>query len=190
MRLLKENLRKHITLSEEELDVICDYFEPRYIGKGEFLLSQGNICRYEGFVLEGCFRIYSLDDKGNENVLYFAVQDWWLIDIDSFMNNLPSSLNIQALENSKVLLISKSSKETLYRQLPIVERLFRIMSQKALVAWQRRLIRNHTLTAKERYNHFVQTYTNISSKITDRQIASYLGITHEFLSKIKKNSSQ
>ena len=102
------------------------------------------------------------------------------------MNNIPSNLNIQALENSKVLLISKSSKDALYKQLPIVERLFRIMAQKALVAWQRRLIRNHTLTAKERYYHFIQTYSNISSKLTDRQIASYLGITHEFLSKIKK----
>lgn len=188
MNILKEHLKRHVTLSAEELDTICDYFEPRHVEKGDFLLSQGNICRYEGFVLEGCFRVYSLDDKGNENVLYFAVQDWWLIDIDSFMNAIPSDLNFQALENSEVLLISKSSKETLYRQLPIVERLFRIMSQKALVAWQRRLIRNHTLTAKERYNHFIQTYSDISSKLTDRQIASYLGITHEFLSKIKKTT--
>jgi hypothetical protein len=102
------------------------------------------------------------------------------------MNQIPSNLNIQALEDSKVLLINKEDKLTLYNSLPIVEKLFRIMSQKALVSWQRRLIRNHSFTAKERYFHFIKTYPDICSKLTDKQIAAYLGIRHEFLSKIKK----
>ena len=108
------------------------------------------------------------------------------MDIDSFMNHKPSDLNIQALEDSKVLIISQKDKSTLYNSVPLAEKFFRIMFQKSVVAWQRRLIRNHSLTAKERYCHFIAKYPEIASKLTDRQTSSYLGITHEFLSKIKK----
>lgn len=186
--LLKRHIKNTIEISNEDLNTICSYFKPSIIKKKEFLLMQGRIFKFEGFVLEGCFRIFSIDKKGNENTLHFAAKDWWLMDIDSFMNQTPSSLNIQALENSKVLLISRTDKLALYESVPIVEKLFRVMSQKAIVAWQRRLIRNHSQTAKERYHYFTNTYPNIASKLTDKQIASYLGITHEFLSKIKKQS--
>ena len=186
--LLKENIRKNIQISSEDLDEVCSYFKPSIINKKDFLLTQGSIYKFEGFVLEGCFRIFTIDKKGNENTLYFAAKDWWLMDIDSFMNQTPSNLNIQALEDSKVLLINRSDKLKLYESLPILEKLFRVMSQKALVAWQRRLISNHCETAKERYYNFISTYPDIVSKVTDKQIASYLGITHEFLSKLKKRS--
>lgn len=112
------------------------------------------------------------------------------MDVDSFMHQTPSELNIQALEDSKVLLINKFNKELLYSQLPVMEKLFRIMSQEAVIAWQRRLMRNHRLTAKERYQHFTETYPFIASKLTDKKISNYLGITPEFLSKIKKSSNK
>ena len=186
--LLEQNIKKNIHLSNEDLTTVSNYFKPLDLKRKEFLLTQGSICKFEGFVVDGCFRVFTLDKKGNENTLYFAAKDWWLMDIDSFMNQTASNLNIQALEDSKVLLISRKEKVSLYESLPIVEKLFRIMSQKALVSWQRRLIRNHSFTAKERYFHFIETYPDISSKLTDKQIAGYLGISHEFLSKIKKNS--
>jgi CRP-like cAMP-binding protein len=184
--LLKQTIKKNIQISDHDLELFCSHFKPYSIKKKDFLLRQGSIYRFEGFVLEGCFRIFTIDEKGNENTLYFAARDWWLMDIDSFMNQTPSKLNIQALENSKILLINRYDKLSLYNSLPIVEKLFRVMSQKAIVAWQRRLIRNQSQTAKERYYYFVNTYPNIASKLTDKQIASYLGITHEFLSKLKK----
>lgn len=184
--LLKQNIEKSVQFSKTELANFCSYFKPKTIQKKEFLLTQGSICKFEGFVIEGCFRVFILDKKGNENTLYFAIKDWWLMDIDSFMNQKPSNLNIQALEDSKVLIINRTDKLKVYNSIPSAEKLFRIMSQKAIVAWQRRLISNHCQTAKERYHDFVTTYPNIVSKITDKQIASYLGITHEFLSKIKK----
>ena len=108
------------------------------------------------------------------------------MDIDSFMNQTPSNLNIQALEGSKILIINRTDKLSLYKTIPSVEKLFRVMFQKALVAWQRRLVSNHCQTAKERYHIFTKSYPHVASKLTDKQIASYLGITHEFLSKIKK----
>lgn len=184
--LLKQHINKTLNLSTKELDLVCNYFKLQYFKKKEFLLTQGSICKFEGFVVEGCFRVFTLDKKGNENTLYFAAKDWWLMDIDSFMNQTASDLNIEALEDSKVLLIGRQDKIALYESLPVVEKLFRIMFQKGLVSWQRRLVRNHCFTAKERYFHFIDSYPNIASKLTDKQIAGYLGISHEFLSKIKK----
>ncbi|WP_044210297.1 Crp/Fnr family transcriptional regulator [Flammeovirga sp. OC4] len=184
--LLKQNINKHVQFSASELEEFCKYFQLKTFKKKEHLLKQGDVCKFEGFVLNGCFRIFTLDQKGSDNTLYFAARDWWLMDNDSFMHQNPSHLNMQALEDSEVLMISRTDKLMLYEKLPIVEKLFRVMSQKALVAWQRRLIRNHCETAKERYQNFLSTYPSIASKITDKQMASYLGITHEFLSKIKK----
>jgi len=184
--LLKQNIERNLQFLPSELEMICSYFKPLAIKKKDYLLRQGRIFRYEGFVTEGCFRIFTIDKKGNENTLYFGAKDWWLMDIDSFMNQSPSDLNIQALEDSHVLLINRTDKLALYESIPGMEKLFRVMSQKALVAWQRRLIRNHSQTAKERYVYFLDQYPDIASKISDKQIASYLGITHEFLSKIKR----
>ncbi|WP_289036925.1 Crp/Fnr family transcriptional regulator [uncultured Zobellia sp.] len=185
--LLIKHIEKNAQLSKAEQEVFCSFFHTKSIERKEFLLQQGQVCKFEGFVTEGCFRVFTLDKKGNENTLYFAVKDWWLMDIDSFMNQIPSDLNIEAIEDSKILLINRQDKLALYNSLPVAEKIFRIMFQKGLVSWQRRLVRNHCLTAKERYLHFIQTYPEISSKLTDKQIAGYLGIRHEFLSKIKKS---
>ncbi|AWV99287.1 Crp/Fnr family transcriptional regulator [Arcticibacterium luteifluviistationis] len=184
--LLKQNINNLVEMSEEDMDVFTSYFKPRILQKKDFLLRQGNVAKFEGFVVEGCFRVFTIDEKGNENTLYFAASDWWLMDIDSFMNQTPSNLNIQALEDSKILIINRTDKLSLYETIPSVEKLFRVMFQKALVVWQRRLVSNHCQTAKERYHIFIESYPHIASKLTDKQIASYLGITHEFLSKIKK----
>ncbi|MGP1993539.1 Crp/Fnr family transcriptional regulator [Zobellia laminariae] len=184
--LLIRNIDEDGQFSKTQQEEFCAYFQSKTITKKTFLLEQGEVCKWEGFVLDGCFRIFTIDKNGNENTLYFAAKNWWLMDIDSFMNHKPSDLNIQALEDSKVLLISQKDKLTLYNSIPVAEKLFRVMFQKSIVAWQRRLVRNHSLTAKERYAHFIGSYPEIASKLTDRQTSSYLGITHEFLSKIKK----
>ncbi|WP_343329449.1 Crp/Fnr family transcriptional regulator [Polaribacter staleyi] len=184
--LLIKHIDKNAKFSKIEKEAFCNHFLLKSIKKKEFLLQQGQVCKFEGFVVEGCFRIFTIDKKGNEYTLYFGAKDWWLMDIDSFMNQKPSDLNIQALEDSKVLIIHKKDKLSLYNSVPLAEEFFRVMFQKSIVAWQRRLIRNHSLTAKERYCYFIAHYPDIASKLTDRQTSNYLGITHEFLSKIKK----
>lgn len=187
--LLKENIKKYTRFSDEELKTYCSYFKPKSVSKKEFLLKQGEKCGFEGFVTKGCFRLFSIDQEGDEHVLYFAATDWWITDVDSFTNQTPAYLSIQALEDSEVLVIGKADKERLYNEMPKVEKLFRIMTQKTLVALQRRLIQNHRFTAEERYDYFISTYPEIARKLTNRQIAAYLGITHEFVSKIRKKIS-
>lgn len=187
--LLKQHILKQIDLTDDEFEIFSKSFYPKTIRKKEYLLEQGSVCKFEGYVTKGCFRVFTLDNDGKEHVLYFAIQDWWITDIDSFTNQIPSFLSIQALEDSEVLLIDKIDKEQLYKDLPAVQMLFRIMTQKTLVALQRRMISNHSETADDRYLNFIAKYPNIAQKLTNIQLASYLGISHEFLSKIRKKTT-
>ena len=186
---LKDHFLKNVTFTPDELGTITANYKEKKVAKGEYVLRRGEICSFEGYVVEGCFKIFVIDAKGDEKVLYFAARDWWVMEIDSFANQTPSDLYIQAIEDSTLLVISRKDKERLYHEMPKVERLFRIMSQKAVAAWQKRLVRNHTMNAEERYHHFVTTYPKITELVTNKLIASYLGITQEFVSVIRKRRS-
>jgi len=184
--LIKKNIIKHIALSEEETEAFCSLFQQKLIGKKSFLLRAGEICRFEGFVNKGLFRVYHIDQNGFEQILYFAAENWWITDIDSFTNGMPSQLYIEAIEDSEVLLISKKDKEFAYTNLPKIEKLFRVMTQKTHVALQRRMIDNLSKTADQRYLDFMEKYPELFQRLSNLQIAAYLGISHEFLSKIRK----
>jgi CRP-like cAMP-binding protein len=184
--LLKHNISKNITLSEKEVEDFCGLFRQKKIKKKHFLLNEGEVCKFEGFVTKGLFRIYHIDTNGFEQILYFAIENWWITDIDSFTNEKPSQLFIEALEDSEVLLISKKDKEFAYKNLPKVEKLFRVMTQKTHAALQRRMIDNLSKTADQRYIDFIEKYPQLFQRLTNLQIAAYLGISHEFLSKIRK----
>jgi CRP-like cAMP-binding protein len=184
--LLKKNIQKHITLSDKELKAFCDLFHNKIVKKKTFLLKEGEVCGFEGFVTKGLFRVYHIDQNGFEQILYFAMENWWITDIDSFTNEKPSQLFIEALEDSEVLFINKRDKELAYAKLPMIEKLFRVMTQKTHVALQRRMIDNLSKTADQRYLDFIEKYPSLNNRLTNLQIAAYLGISHEFLSKIRR----
>jgi len=184
--LLKHNILKHITLSTKELENFCILFNQKDVKKKQFLMREGEVCKFEGFVTKGLFRVFHIDSNGFEQVLYFAQENWWITDIDSFTNETPTQLYIQALEDSQVLLISKKDKELAYINIPKIEKLFRIMTQKTHIALQQRMIDNLSKTADQRYVDFIQKYPNLFQRLTNVQIAAYLGISHEFLSKIRR----
>lgn len=184
--LLKRNIAAHILLSENETEEFCNLFEQKSIPKKSFLLREGEVCKFEGFVTKGLFRVYHIDKSGFEQILYFAAENWWIADIDSFTNETPSQLFIEALEDSEVLVISKKNKEFAYANLPKIEKLFRIMTQKTHVALQRRIIDNLSKTAESRYIEFTEKYPQLTQRLSNIQIAAYLGITNVFLSNIRK----
>jgi CRP-like cAMP-binding protein len=184
--LLKQNLNNHIALSKRELEDFCDLFQSKTIKKKNFLLREGEVCEFEGFVTKGLFRVYHIDQNGFEQILYFAIENWWVTDIDSFTNQKPSQLFIEALEDSEVLLISRKDKEFAYENFPKIEKLFRVMTQKTHVALQRRMIDNLSKTADQRYLDFIEKYPTHYKRLTNLQIAAYLGISHEFVSKIRR----
>lgn len=183
---LKQNITQHISLSEDETEEFCNLFQKKLIKKKSFLLRAGEICRFEGFVTKGLFRVYHIDINGFEQILYFATENWWVTDIDSFTNEIPSQLFIEALEDSEVLLISKKDKEFAYTSLPQIEKLFRVMTQKTHTALQRRMIDSMSKTAEQRYLEFSEKYPQLIQRLSNIQVAAYLGITNVFLSNIRK----
>jgi CRP-like cAMP-binding protein len=186
MESLKQNVAHHISISDNEMEEFCDLFHRKTIKKKTFLLREGEVCEFEGFVAKGLFRVYHIDQDGFEQILYFAIENWWITDIDSFTNGKPSKLFIEALEDSEVLLISKKDKEFAYAKLPLIEKLFRVMTQKTHVALQRRMIDNLSKAADQRYLDFIERYPDHYKRLTNLQIAAYLGISHEFVSKIRR----
>lgn len=186
LHLLKNSITKHISLSATEMDRFCNLFQHKKIAKKQYVLRKGEVCKFEGFVVKGLFRVFHIDEAGEEQVLYFAMENWWITDIDSFTNNKPSRLYIQALEDSEILTISQSEKEFAYQHISKIEKLFRIMTQKTHIALQHRMLDNLSKNADQRYVNFIEKYPQLQQRLTNIQIAAYLGITQEFLSKIRR----
>jgi CRP-like cAMP-binding protein len=149
------------------------------------MLNAGEICEFEGYINKGCIREYFIDRKGSELTLEFAVEDWWVSDITSFESKTPSNMYIETLEDSELLLLSRDSKENLLRQVPKLERMFRLMIQRHLTVVQNRLFKTVAYSALDKYMEFVRRYPTISQRVPQHYIASYLGISPEFLSRLR-----
>ncbi|MEJ7768811.1 MAG: Crp/Fnr family transcriptional regulator [Chitinophagaceae bacterium] len=159
------------------------------LAKQQFLLQEGDICRYTAFVVKGMLRTYSVDEKGVEHILQFAQEGGWLADLYSFFTNEPSHFNIEALEDCQLLLITRSSWDLLLEKIPALERFFRILVQNNLVATQRRLIGSFSESAEEQYVKLIKMYPDCVQRVPQYMIASYLGITRETLSRIRSQLS-
>ncbi len=186
LTLLLENVKRHITLDKTETDYFISLLEYRKVRKREILVREGDIVRNEYFVLRGCFKTYSVDEKGHEHITTFAAEGWWTGNLRGFLTGQPSHLYTEALEDSEVVQISKENKERLFEQVPKFERFFRILYQNALVAQFKRIEENLSLEAAEKYRHFQAQYPKLEQRVPQKQIASFLGITPEFLSIIRR----
>jgi CRP-like cAMP-binding protein len=184
---LKRYIKNLIAIDENELDRFCDLFTYKKVKKKDYLLRQGDICRHESFVLNGFLRQFHTDNSGKEHTMNFSTVNWWVNDIGSFINQSKSYISIQALADSELLQINFQNKQKAYDEIQGIDRLFRVMTQRSHVAYQQRILSHLTHTAEERYLTFVKKYPDIRKHLSNIQIASYLGITHEFVSKIKKS---
>jgi CRP-like cAMP-binding protein len=185
--LLYKKITEKIPLSEEEFEVCKALFTPRKVRKKQFLLQEGDVSKYQIFVNKGLLRSYTIDDKGAEHILQFALEGWWTADLYSFFTEEPSLFNIEALEDSELLLINRPSWETLLEKLPVLERYFRILIQNSLIATQRRLMESLSETAEKKYLKFMQLYPESIQRVPQHMIASYLGITRETLSRLRRD---
>ena len=188
--LILKNVSRHITLTPEETQYFTSILKKRSLRKRQYLLQAGDISRYECFVNKGCLRTYHVDDKGQEHIVQFAFEEWWTGEMYSFLTGQPSSYHIDALEDSELLLIEKSQWDKMFIEIPKFERLFRMLLQNAFISMQRRITDNMSLTAEERYNKFSQQYPQFEQRLPLRQIASYLGITPESLSRIRSKRAE
>jgi CRP-like cAMP-binding protein len=184
--LLFKKIEEKVQLTEEEKELSRSFFRPKKLRKRQYLLQEGDACKYVTFVEKGMLRLYSVDEKGSEHVMQFAFEGWWIADQFSFLTGEPSVYNIDALEDCELLLLSKNAEEEMMEKVPRMERYFRVLLQNSLIATQRRLISSLSRTAEEKYNELIQSCPTIPQRVPQHMMASYLGITPETLSRIRR----
>jgi CRP/FNR family transcriptional regulator, anaerobic regulatory protein len=179
-----------LPLDEAEKELITTKFSPRLFRKRQYVLQEGNPCTHFYFVVRGCLRMYKIDNQGNAHILQFAVENSWINDLGSFHSLNPSTLNIDAIEDTVVLQVSREDLITVYLNAPKFNRIFRVLLEHGFVRLQERLLQNISSTAEERYTSFLELYPHLVNRISQVQIASYLGITPEFLSRMRNKRSK
>ena len=188
--LLYQKINAVIEISREEFDYFKSQFIPKRFRKRQYFLQEGGVCKYQAFVEKGLLRSYTVDNKSSEHILQFASEGWWMADLSSYLTGDPSFLNIDALEDAELLLLTKSSWEQAMKQIPALEHYFRIIIQNHLVATQKRLLQSLAESAEEKYNRFLQIYPDCAARVPQHMIASYLGITRETLSRVRRQMSE
>ena len=185
--LLYKKINEKTTLPPEQFELCKPFFTQKKLRKRQFILNEGDVSKYNIFVAKGLLRSYTIDEKGNEHILQFALEGWWTADLYSFFTDEPSLFNIEALEDSELLLITRPSWESLLDKVPAIERYFRILVQNSLIATQRRLIGSLSETAEQKYVKFMNAYPDSVQRVPQHMIASYLGITRETLSRLRRD---
>ena len=184
--LLHQKITEIVDLSDEEFDLLKSLFVPKKLRKRQYLLQEGDVCKYQAFVEKGILRSYTLDDKGAEHVLQFATEGWWIADLSSYLTGEPSPFHIDAIEDAELLLINKASWNEALEKIPQLERYFRILIQNHLIATQKRLMQSLSDTAEVKYLRYIQLYPDCLQRIPQHMIASYLGVTRETLSRLRR----
>jgi CRP-like cAMP-binding protein len=187
INVLFSHIENKVALTDEDREKIASYFVPKRLRKRQYLLQEGDVCKNLTFVAKGLLRTYNVDEKGDEHMSVFGWEGWWISDFNSFLTGEKSVFNIDAIENSELLLISQSDYEALTLAVPVMDRYFRILYQNSLVTKERRLMSAVTYTAEEKYLKLIESNPQIIHRIPQNLIASYLGIAPETLSRIKKN---
>ncbi len=189
-KLILQNVGRFIDLTEEEKELFKSLLKKGSAKRKEFVMQPGEITKYEYFVTKGCLKVYSLDRNGVEHVSMFAIEDYWTGDMASFRLQQPSTYFIKALEDAEFLMISKENFDRLFKEIPKFERFYRNLYQNSLVSYIRRTNEGISLTAEERYEIFLDKYAHIANRVTQKDLAAYLGITPEFLSMIRSKMSK
>jgi CRP/FNR family transcriptional regulator, anaerobic regulatory protein len=190
MNKIVAHFDKYLPLNEAEIVAISSRMVERKVKRKQYILQEGDICKYFTYVVEGCFKMYGIDNSGAEHNLVFAAEDDWISDIGSLHKEKPSKLFIEAIEPSVVLQLSKGDLWYLYTNFPKFDRNFRVIIEDKYIELQNRLLQAFSSSVHERYENFLEQYPNLASRLPNTQIASYLGITPEFLSKIRNNRSK
>lgn len=180
------HINQKVKLTKEEEAILVQKLKLKTYLKNQYIIQEGDIYKYQSFVQQGTVRTFYLDQNGNENVVAFGIENWWVGDICSFTTQTPAEFHTQCLDKTTVVQISFDDMEELYLEIPKLERYFRLTIQKAYGNMSKRMVQNHAMPAKDRYLLFLDTYPEIAQRVPQYMIASYLGVTKEFLSRMRK----
>lgn len=182
---LLDYISEYVNLTDDEKSILISKTTHRNYLKDQYIVQQGDICKSVNFIISGCTKTFYMDPEGQEHIVMFSIENWWTNDLGSFITQTPADFSVQCIENTQLMQFTKDILEELYADIPKLERLFRKIIERAFVASQKRIIRNFSISAKERYKIFKNTHPKIEQRVPQYMVASYLGITREFLSKIK-----
>lgn len=188
--LILSNVAKHISLNQSAVKYFLSLLKIERLQKKEYILKAGEHCTAISYVNSGTCRSFYRDKDLNESTIMFAVNDWWITDMPSFVNKNPASIWIEAIEDSSIYKLSKDNFDLLLVEVPKFEKFFRILMQNAYIREQLRFLQNLSLPAEERYINFLKNYPTITKTVTQKNIATYLGITPEFLSSLRNKISK
>ena len=177
-------IKNFVDLNEREITFLRSYTNYKKYFKGQYIVKQGEVCNHTNFIISGCTENFYIDQKGQEHIVTFAIENWWSSDISSFITQKPSDFNVKCLEDTEVIQFTCQNQDEIFKNIPKMETLFRKLLEKALVSSQKRIVNNFSLSAKDQYIYFKNQYPNIEQRVPQYMVASYLGITKEFLSKI------
>jgi CRP-like cAMP-binding protein len=177
-----------LILSDEDKHLIQETFKLKKLRKKQYYLQEGDVSKYIGFLIKGAMRMYSVDQKGHEHIVRFGVENWWMGDYESFNMLTPTKYNVDAVEDSELLMISNPQIQHLTDQIPAVAEMIKMLDRRANIATQNRIHAAISLTAEERYQHLQDAYPAFIQRFPQNMIASYLGISPETLSRIRKHS--
>lgn len=184
---LIDNIKEIITISQKDIQLINDAFIPKNLAKKEILLFKGEQSNHMRFISEGCLRSYYINEEGQEYILHFGIKNWWVNDLYSYLTKTPAKFFIQAIKPATILQIHRNRLDKLFKEVPAMERFFRIKMEKAYVANLNRTVKSMSETAETRYLNFIDTHRDIEQNVPQYMVASYLGISPEHLSTIRKN---
>lgn len=184
--LLQNFARRHVFLSPEEVAVLQSLFVHKKFRRHQYILQQGDVARYDNFIIKGLARTYQVDDKGQERILRFTPEEWWTGDMYSFLTGQPTQYNVDCLEDTEVLRITRENLESLYERVPQINKYFRQLYQNSIISYNQRLGSALSKSALERYHEFIERYPQIEQRVPNHQIAAYLGITPQSLSRLRK----
>jgi len=177
-----------VQFSDEELDLFLSYFKEKKVKKKQFIILPESIAKYRYYIVKGAFRSYVIDEEGVEHTIQFGIEDWWISDYNSYILQQPATMFVVALEDSIVLQIDHESEDKLKATGHVYETFFRIMAERSAAYHQRRVMSNLIQNAEQRYFSFMERYANIAYRVPQYALASYLGMTTQFLSKIRSKS--
>lgn len=189
IEILLAHIQQKVTLNVKDKVLLNEYFTPKKLRKKQYLLQQGDVCKSMAFVAKGLLRTYNIDDSGQQHMSIFGWEGWWLSDFNSFLSGEPAVFDIDAIEDSELLLISREDYEKITITIPIMDRYFRILYQNSLVTKEQRLMSNISHTAEEKYLHLVKSNPELIARVSQNLIASYLGLAPETISRIKKSQA-
>jgi CRP-like cAMP-binding protein len=180
-----QTLQEKVNFDEAELSIIKKHLTPKKLRKKQYILQEGDVCKFVAFVEKGVLKSYTIDEKGAEHIIQFALEGWLISDLYSFLTAEPSTYNIDAIEDCELVLISKTANEELLRTLPKYETWIRLQITGAYIALQKRLTSIISLSIEERYKNFSSVYPQIVQRVPQHMIASYMGLTPETLSRVR-----